>query len=122
MLPNHRLLTRAFHRVPVPISKATSNAPTARRLSNSSINQKWEGSKAKDHTARETDSHNVVQDATRDGKAERAKGEGSSGTSEKAGVKGEANLNKKAERDYKEAPKPVIGMNDERGSVSLSIL
>lgn len=68
------------------------------------------------------DSHNVQQDATMDGKAERAKGEGSSGTSEKAGVKGEASLNKKAERDHKEAPRPVIGMNDERGGVNLSIL
>lgn len=122
MLPNHRLLARAFHRVPVTISKTTSNASTVRRLSNSSINQKWEGSKGEDHIVRETDSHNVQQDAARSGKAERALGEASSGTSEKAGMKREENLNEKAKRDHKEAPKPVIGMNDERGSVSIPIL
>ena len=60
----------------------------------------------------------MQQDATKEGKAERASGEGSSATSEKAGMKGEQDLNKKAEKDHEEAPQPVIGMNDERGGVS----
>ena len=39
-------------------------------------------------------------------------------------MKGEANLNKKTDRGYKEALKPVIRINDQRseGVVSLSIL
>lgn len=125
MLPSHRLLARAFHRVPATSSKEISNinfpshkALNARRLSNSSIQQKWEGSKAEEHATRETDKYNVQQDATKEGKAERASGEGSSATSEKAGMKGEQDLNKKAEKDHEEAPQPVIGMNDERGGVS----
>jgi len=64
---------------------------------------------------REKDSHNVQQDATRDGKAERAAGEGGTGTTEKAGGKGQGDLNKKAKEEHPEAPGPVIGMNDERG-------
>jgi len=60
----------------------------------------------------------VQHDAVKEGKAERASGEGSSAASEKGGMEGEENLNKKAEKDNKEAPQPVIGMNDERGGVS----
>lgn len=60
----------------------------------------------------------MQQDATRSGKEERASGEGSSAATEKAGRKEGEDLNKKAEKDHKEAPQPVIGMNDERGSVS----
>jgi hypothetical protein len=59
----------------------------------------------------------VHHDAAKEGKAERASGEGSSATSEKGGE-----LNKKAEKDHKEAPRPVIGMNDERGGVSFTFL
>jgi hypothetical protein len=57
----------------------------------------------------------VQHDAVKEGKAERASGEGSAASSEKGGEG-----NKKAEKDMPEAPKPVIGMNDERGGVSFS--
>jgi hypothetical protein len=116
MLPNPRLLARAFHRVSVQVSTQTGNR--ASRLSTSSAKAKWEGSKPEDNVARETDSHNIQQDATRSGKAERASGQGSSATTESASSAGSEDLNKKAEKDHAEAPKPVIGMNDERGPVS----
>lgn len=98
-LPSHRLLARAFHR------RGLSTSSTVR-------------SKAEDHVTREKDHHNVQHDAAREGKKERASGEGSSASSERAGRKKGEDLNRKAEKDHKEAPKPVIGMNDERGSVS----
>ena len=112
MLPNHRLLARTFHRIRNPNYISSPISP-ARRLSVSSINRKWEGRKAEEHIAREEDSHNVHIDAAKDGKSERASGQGSIATSEKG-----KDANEKAEKDNKEAPKPVIGMNDERGGVS----
>lgn len=111
MLPNARLLMRAFHRVP-----PYSHAAPIRRYSPSSTNLKWEGRPAEENPSREPDTHNAQQDAVRDGKAERASGKGeSSATSEKAGGAGHKDLNKKAKEDHPEAPGPVIGMNDERG-------
>jgi hypothetical protein len=50
----------------------------------SPIEHKWEGRKAEENTMRETDTKNMQQDASREGK-ERSKGEGSRGTSEQAG-------------------------------------
>jgi hypothetical protein len=90
----------------------------ARPLSTSSARAKWEGTRPQDSTTNEPDTHNVQHDASRGGKQERAAGQGSSGTSEKPGGAGKEDLNKKAEKDHPEAAKPVIGMNDERGSVS----
>lgn len=53
--------------------------------------------------------HNVQHDASREGKEERAKGNGSRGTSE-----GSGGSNKKAREEFPEAP-DTIGMQDERG-------
>jgi hypothetical protein len=80
----------------------------------SSIEHKWEGRKAEENTVRETDTNNIQQDASREGKKERAEGEGSRGTSEQAG-----DSNKKAKEEFPEAP-DTIGMQDERGQVSLN--
>jgi len=71
---------------------------------------KWEGSKAEENLVREKDKYNVQQDATREGKEERRKGEGSQAATEKGG-----GYNEKAKKDHPKAPGPVIGMNDERG-------
>ena len=81
----------------------------ARCLSNSSINRKWEGRQPEENTTREKDKHNVQHDASREGKQERAQGEGSRGTSEQSG-----DANKKAKEEFPEAP-DTIGMQDERG-------
>jgi len=118
MLPQARLLARAFHRVPVAIPTAQT-LPTVRRLSCGTPLQKKSppGSPDSEHATKEKDAHNVQSDAVREGKQERASGEGSSAATEKAdGGKAQGeDGNKKAERDNPEAPKPVIGMNDERG-------
>ncbi|KAG0652525.1 hypothetical protein D0Z07_0027 [Hyphodiscus hymeniophilus] len=92
-------------RLPIPAIHPGQPFSSARRR------RGWEGRQADENPTREKDKHNVQHDAVKEGKDERAKGEGSVGTSEKGG-----DANKKAERDNTEAPKPVIGMNDERGS------
>jgi len=97
MLPNHRLLARAFHR------------PATRKFSTSTVGRKGEGGKEKDHVTDETDSHNVQHDADREGKKERATGEGSRGATE-----GSGGSNQKAKEEFPEAP-DTIGMQDERG-------
>jgi len=105
MLPNTRLLARAFHRVPAATATAT------RTLSSSTPGKKWEGRQPEENIAREPDSNNVQIDASKEGKKERASGEGSAATSEKD----KGNQNEKAKEDHPEAPGPVLGMNDERG-------
>jgi hypothetical protein len=120
MLPNVRLMARAFHRVPVSVPVSVS-VHAARRLSNSNPQLKWEGRQAEENTVREKDTHNAQIDASREGKEARANDKGDAGTSEKAGGASSEDLNKKAEKDRPEAPQPVIGMNDERGGVSISL-
>ncbi|KAF8858944.1 hypothetical protein BDZ45DRAFT_725700 [Acephala macrosclerotiorum] len=129
ILPNIRLMARAFHRVPPsPSPSSTQLSNTAiRRLSTSSPAQKWEGSKLEDHITNEKDSHNVRYDAHREGQEERSRGDRSRGdrsrgdrsrgdrsrgTSEKAGE-----ANKKAKEEFPEAP-DTVGMQDERGGKS----
>ncbi|KAI9055569.1 hypothetical protein LZ554_000515 [Drepanopeziza brunnea f. sp. 'monogermtubi'] len=110
MLPNIGLMARVFRRVPAQTT-ASRSVPT-RGLSSTSRASKWEGRKPEENTVREGDTHNVQQDATREGKAERANsGENASrGTSEKAGGSVE-----KAKSEFPEAPDAAIGMQDERG-------
>ncbi len=107
MLPNIRLMARVFHRVPPQITNSSST--TARLLSGSAANRKWEGRQPEEHPTTETDKPNVQHDAVKDGKEERAKGEGSRGTSESSG-----GSNQKAKEEFPEAP-DTIGMQDERG-------
>ncbi|EKD21370.1 uncharacterized protein L3040_000593 [Drepanopeziza brunnea f. sp. 'multigermtubi'] len=110
MLPNIGLMARVFRRVPAQTT--ASRSVPARGLSGTSRASKWEGRKPEENTVREGDTHNVQQDATREGKAERANpGENASrGTSEKAGGSVE-----KAKSEFPEAPDAAIGMQDERG-------
>jgi hypothetical protein len=107
-------MARAFRHIPPPVTKSASFSPTKTRpFSAFSIQHKWEGRKAEENTVRETDTNNIQQDASREGKEERAEGEGSRETSEQAG-----DSNKKAKEEVPEAP-DTIGMQDERGGVSL---
>jgi hypothetical protein len=92
MLPNHRLLARAFHRLPSSPAISTSSS---RRFSASATDRKWEGRKAEEHPTREKDKNNVQIDAVKEGKTERAKGEGSRGTTE-----GSGGSNKKAKGKF----------------------
>ena len=58
--------------------------------------------------------------AAEEGKEERATDAGEKGSSTATGRKG-GDANERAKKDHPEAPGPVIGMNDERGGVSLSL-
>ncbi|TAQ84683.1 hypothetical protein B7494_g6992 [Chlorociboria aeruginascens] len=96
---------------PIKTLLLTTTSPrTIRQIHGTLPNRKWEGRPAADSTVRESDSHNAQQDAVKEGKSERAKGEGGQATSEKS-----SGGNEKAKKDNPEAPWPVIGMNDERG-------
>lgn len=57
----------------------------AQHFSTSVVARKWEGRQPEENTTRETDKHNVQQDASRDGKEQRAKGEGGIAQTEKGG-------------------------------------
>jgi len=59
-----------------------------------------------------TDGNDVHSEASQD--AMQQKKDGKEGT-QAISQKDERNSNKRAEEDHSEAPKPVIGMNDERG-------
>jgi hypothetical protein len=63
----------------------------------------------------ERDRHDVQGDASQEGM--KAHSEGKEG-SQAISRKDEGDNNKRAGEDKPEAPKPVIGMNDERGPVS----
>lgn len=108
ILPNAKLLARAFHRVP----SVTTTA--AKGISSTASAKAWEGKKPEEHANNESDSHNVQVDAVKEGKAERASGDGSAAASEKDKDK----MNQKGKDEHPEAPGVVIGMNDERGGVS----
>ncbi|KAI9742276.1 MAG: hypothetical protein M1818_004176 [Claussenomyces sp. TS43310] len=94
------------------MTKPRATAPrSARPLATGS--QAWQGSKPEEHATRDQDSNNVQGDASREGREERASGsDNSTATSEKAPQTGG---NRQAQKDHPEAPRPVIGMNDERG-------
>jgi hypothetical protein len=109
MLPNARLLAKAS----APTS-ALSRSLTYAKLK---WTDNWDRSKDK-HVTRTTDSNNVQIDASRAGVEARAKGDVDCATSEKD----LGQWNKKAEKEHPEAPKPVVGMNSERGNVGLSCL
>lgn len=109
MLPNARLLARAFHRIP-----ATNGV---RCLSNTAPLKKWEGRKADQHTTREGDHHNIQQDESRTAKHMKEGGNESSGAISEKDSKDDG---KKAKEAAPKQPGPIIGMNDERGGVSLT--
>ena len=77
----------------------------------------WSGRQAHEHATNRKDELDVQSGASQSGKRERAtdNDNASQGTSEKDS----GNQNEQAKKDHPEAPGPVIGMNDERGGVSL---
>lgn len=71
----------------------------------------WTGRTPEDHAVNRTDEQDVQSQPSQQGMREKKKGDSHShGIAEKGGE-----YNKKAEEDKPQAPKPVIGMNDERG-------
>ena len=77
----------------------------------------WSGRQPQEHVSNRKDELDVQSGASQSGKRERAADNenASQGTSEKDS----GNQNEQAKKDHPEAPGPVIGMNDERGGVSL---
>ena len=77
----------------------------------------WSGRQPDEHVSNRKDELDVQSGASQSGKRERSMNneEASQGTSEKDS----GNQNQQAQKDHPEAPGPVIGMNDERGQVSL---
>lgn len=94
MLPNIRLMARAFHWVP-PVTSSS------RPLSTTTSQQKWEGRKAEENTVREKDSHNVQHDAVKEGKEERAKGKESDS---RGASEGDEGSRARAKSEFPEAP------------------
>lgn len=77
----------------------------------------WSGRQAHEHVSNRKDELDVQSGASQSGQRERAADNenASQGTSEQDS----GNQNEQAKKDHPEAPGPVIGMNDERGGVSL---
>ena len=76
----------------------------------------WEGRQPEEHVANQDHHIDIHASASVEGRKERSTGSrGESASSEKDHKLG----NQKAKEDHPEAPGPVIGMNDERGGVSI---
>ena len=72
----------------------------------------WEGRQPYEHVTNREDHTNIQTSASKSGKSDRTAG------SECHSQATKGKHNEKAKEDHPEAPKPVIGMNDERGTVS----
>ena len=121
MRPNLQPLKLAIRGVSAHASFSTSISDTRTRVpSPSKVNWGW--FRVKDDMAQERSDYNMLHDACRAGRAAKASRQSSSATSERPEAVGGENPNKKAERDYPGAPKPVMGMNDERGHVSFVLV
>ena len=77
----------------------------------------WTGRQADEHVANRGDELDAQSAASQSGKRERASGDASQ--SQATTEKDKGNQNEQAQKDHPEAPGPVIGMNDERGGVSV---
>jgi hypothetical protein len=91
------------------------NTISRRYISSSSSWKAFDGSKPEDHVTQKKDKGNVQHEVSKQGKAERASGGESAATSEED----KDNKNDRAKKEHPEAPDVVIGMNDERGGVSM---
>ncbi|KAL5346729.1 hypothetical protein ACLOAV_008436 [Pseudogymnoascus australis] len=114
MRPNLQPLKLAIRRVSAHASFSTSISD-ARIRGMSSSRVDWGLFKVNDDMTQKRYDHNILHDACRAGEAARASGQSSSATSEKPEGVGNENPNRKAEEEFPRAPKPVMGMNDERG-------
>ena len=102
------------------LSRRLPRSAYLRPFTSGSVFRKWEGRKADEHVVNREDELDVHSEASQSGMREREKDDPdhSQGTSEKDKGK----HNERAEKDHPEAPKPVIGMNDEKGGVSVACL
>lgn len=77
----------------------------------------WSGRQPEEHVTNRKDELDVHSGASQSGKRERV-GDNEN-ESQATTEKDSGNQNQQAQKDHPEAPGPVIGMNDERGQVSL---
>lgn len=77
----------------------------------------WSGRQPQEHASNRKDELDVQSGASQSGKRERAADD--QNASQATSEKDSGNQNEQAKKDHPEAPGPVIGMNSERGGVSL---
>lgn len=116
MLPNAHLLAKAFHRPRTLTLTRHLSASPPRSRTHKDGTTKGIGSTSKDHTTREA-KYNPEADATKAGMEARERSQLlDDATSERDTHRSK----EKGEKMYPEAPRPVIGLNDERAPVSMS--
>src|SRR4051812_6753737 len=100
----------------LPSAKRPGSPFELRSLSTTPTHRGWQGREGDEHAVNRDGKDVQSEQAHEAMKKHESLEEGSSAISRKD----EGNNNKRAEKDNPEAPKPVIGMNSERGSVSFS--
>ena len=91
--------------IPLAIRHASTSSPD------------WQGRQSSEHVSNRGDELDIQSGASQSGKRERASND--ENKSQAASEKDKGNQNEQAQKDHPEAPGPVIGMNDERGGVSI---
>lgn len=88
--------------------------------------QAWTGSDPSEHVTNSADNLDIQTNASKAGRSDRAQGAGGGSEGGERGGLAQSRTeqdarssNERAKQDHPEAPGPVIGMNDERGSVRL---
>lgn len=101
-----------------PVSRSTFQR-SIRPFAGSARTPKWSGSNSSEHITNSTDNLDVHSNAAKSGKQDRTS---SGGGSAAANQEDARKSNARAKEDRPEAPPgPVLGMNDERGSVCLTL-
>ncbi|KAI9845320.1 MAG: hypothetical protein M1837_004942 [Sclerophora amabilis] len=95
------------------LQQSRRSSHITRAFSQSSPTLQWEGRKTDEHVTNTDHELDIQSQASKSGKRDRATGDGAQ---QAAVQKDTGSHNQRAEKDNPEAPKPVIGMNDERGS------
>lgn len=112
----HILLSSRQSTPRVGIRSLSTN--TSRRANDSGATSGWKGRQGDEHTVKR-DGLDVQSEQSH--KAMK-KHESLEGGSQAISRQDEGDNNKRAKQDHPEAPDPVIGMNDERGKVSVACL
>ncbi len=112
-----RTAVRAHMLLRTTIRNSPQSLPFLTQHRSASGTSDWSGRQGQEHVTNRKDELDVQSGASQSGKRERVADDenASQGTSEKDS----GNQNEQAKKDHPEAPGPVIGMNDERGGVSL---
>ncbi len=94
------------------------SASSNRTFTSSSTLSAWSGSGGENHVTNSKDELDVQSGASKSGKRDRVEDNKQSSA---ASERDSRNDNERAKKDMPEAPGPIIGMNDERGGVSVEV-